>query len=334
MKKYIYLLLVLCCYGIHSFAITEEEIKDYWIDKYLSVSFPLKTIRINSFYGTRTDPFSGKFRQHRGIDLAARYEEVLAMFDGYVKSVGYDRASGKYVTMQFGDYTVSYCHLAEIWVEKNMNIYAGEPVGISGTTGRSTEPHLHITSRLRGHLEDPYKLLEYIRDTKAKAIKALHIDESRIMTPDEFFKEYAYIAMRQQRKYGIPSSVILAQMAFESDWGNSTLAQAGYNFFGIKANSKWLSQGLPYSVHDDDRPNEKFCNFRSPEESMEYHSRLLMSDRYHRCRKYGCKDFHNWLVSIKAAGYATDKDYVAKCERIILKHKLYLYDDLAERTQM
>ena len=38
----------------------------------------------------------------------------------------------------------------------------------------------------------------------------------------------------------------------------------------------------PYSIHDDDRPNEKFCNFLSPEESIEYHSRLLMSDRYAR----------------------------------------------------
>ena len=68
--------------------------------------------------------------------------------------------------------------------------------------------------------------------------------------------------MRQQRKYGIPSSVILAQMALESKWGNSNLAQVGYNFFGIKANQNWLNSGLPYSIHDDDRPNEKFCNFR------------------------------------------------------------------------
>ena len=329
MKKIIVLLLLLCSMGVQSsLAITEDDIKDYWIDKYLSVSFPLKTIRINSFYGTRADPFNGHTRQHGGLDLAARYEEVLAMFDGYVKATGYDRGSGKYVTMQFGDYTVSYCHLSEIWVEKDMKIYAGEPVGLSGTTGRSTGPHLHITSRLRGKLQDPYNLLVYIRDTKQKAVKALHLDEKKIMTPTEFFKEYASIAMRQQRKYGIPSSVILAQMAFESGWGNSNLAQAGYNFFGIKANSRWLREGLPYSVHNDDRPNEKFCNFNSPEE---YHSRLLMSDRYARCWRYGSKDFHHWLLAIKASGYATRSDYVEKCERIILKHKLYLYDDLAEK---
>lgn len=332
MKKYICFILLLFSISIQSSsAITEDEKKDYWIDKYLSVSFPLKSIRINSFFGTRADPFTGRAKHHGGLDLAARYEETLAMFDGYVKAIGYDKGSGKYIVMQCGDYTISYCHLSEIWVEKNMKIYAGDPVGVSGTTGRSTGPHLHITSRLRGQLQDPYDLLVYIRNTKQKAVKALHLDEKKIMTPSEFFKEYADIAMRQQRKYGIPSSVILAQMAFESGWGNSTLAQAGCNFFGIKANQKWLSQGLPYSVHDDDRPNEKFCNFRSPEESVEYHSRLLMSDRYARCWRYGSKDFHHWLLAIKASGYATRRDYAEKCERIIMKHKLYLYDEMAEK---
>jgi len=72
-------------------------------------------------------------------------------------------------------------------------------------------------------------------------------------------------------------------------------------------------------------------NFASPEASMEYHSRLLMSDRYKQCWKYSSTDFHNWLVSIKSAGYATARDYVQKCERIIMKHKLYLYDVAAER---
>lgn len=332
MRIYICLLFLSFYIGIQPLAaISKKEIKDYWIDKYLSVSFPLSSIRINSFFGVRTDPFSGKAKRHSGIDLEARYEEVLAMFDGYVKATGYDSRSGKYVTMQFGEYTVSYCHLSEIWVYRNQRLYAGDPVGVSGTSGRSTGPHLHITSRLRGRLEDPYNLLVFIRGTKLKAIKALNINENKILSPKEFFKQYADLAMRQQRKYGIPSSVILSQMAFESGWGSSSLAQAGYNFFGIKANTQWVSQGLPYSVHDDDSPNEKFCNFTSPEESVEYHSRLLMSNRYRQCWKYSPTDFHNWLLAIKAAGYATRKDYVEKCEQIILQHKLYLYDELAEK---
>ena len=310
---------------------SEESLQDYWIDKYLSVSFPLRNIEISSSFGTRKDPFTGKRRIHGGLDLKAHYEKVLAMFDGSIINIGYDACSGNYIVIKHGDYTVSYCHLSKIWVRKGDIIYAGDPVGISGNTGRSTGPHLHITSRLRGRLEDPYNLLTYIRDVKLQCITALKVNEKTLLSPKDFFKRYAHAAMTQQKKYGIPASVILSQMAIESRWGSSTLAQAGFNYFGIKANRSWLNNGLPYSVHDDDLKGEKFCNFASPEASIEYHSKLLMSDRYKRCRRYSPTDFHNWLVSIKSAGYATARDYVQKCERIIMKYKLYLYDTEASR---
>lgn len=308
-----------------------DNLQDYWIDKYLSVSFPLRNIKVNSSFGRRRDPITGKTRDHCGLDLKAHYEKCLAMFDGSVLNTGSDPTSGNYIIMQHGDYTISYCHLSQIWVRKGDKIFAGDPVGVSGNTGRSTGAHLHITSRLRGRLEDPYNLLTYIRDVKLQCIAALHVNENTLLSPNDFFKKYAHAAMRQQKKYGIPASVILSQMALESRWGSSTLAQAGFNYFGIKANRSWLNSGLPYSVHDDDLKGEKFCNFASPEASMEYHSMLLMSDRYKQCWRYSSTDFHNWLVSIKSAGYATARDYVQKCESIIFKYKLYLYDAAAQK---
>lgn len=44
----------------------KKDMKDYWIDKYLSVSFPLESIRINSTFGSRVDPFTGKHKLHKG----------------------------------------------------------------------------------------------------------------------------------------------------------------------------------------------------------------------------------------------------------------------------
>lgn len=144
-----------------------------------------------------------------------------------------------------------------------------------------------------------------------------------------FFERYAPIAMDQQQKYGIPASVTLSQMAYESGWGQSSLARNGNNFFGIKATPSWINEGKPYSLHDDDKKNEAFCNYSSPMESVEHHSSLLLSDRYKRCRRYSETDYHNWLVSIKAAGYATSNKYVQSCEKIIKSYRLYLYDRLA-----
>lgn len=332
MKIYEYVSLVVLLFSL-PLTMFGRDINDdgYWIDKYLSVSFPLRSIRVNSDFGIRRDPINGSCKLHRGLDLAAHYEEVLAMFDGVVKKVGSDGTSGRYVILQHGDYTISYCHLSKIFVSPKQLVFSGETVGISGSTGRSTGPHLHITVRLRGQIQDPYNLLLYVRDIRKACIVALHIDDSKILTPTDFIKQYAPMAMEQQRRYGIPASVTLAQMAFESGWGNSDLARAGNNYFGIKCSQSWLSRGLPFSLHDDDRPNEKFCNFSSPEESIEYHSRMLMGEHYKRCRRYSPTDYHGWLRGLKACGYATNRKYVDICEDIIRKHKLYIYDWQAER---
>ena len=58
----------------------QDNDREYWIDRYLSVSYPLEQIQITSRYGQRRDPFTGKLANHCGLDLKARNEEVKAMF--------------------------------------------------------------------------------------------------------------------------------------------------------------------------------------------------------------------------------------------------------------
>jgi len=279
----------------------------------------LKHVKVNSPFGTRRDPFTGAKASHNGLDLKAYYEEVYAMFDGTVKKVGADPRSGNYVVLQHGEYTISYCHLSKVRVSEGDDLIAGDVVAISGNTGRSTGSHLHITCRYKGALTDPYTLLLYIGDVRAEACTALlgegvtadidSISQHQRMDRKTFLSHYAPAAMEQQRQYGIPASVTLAQMAFESDWGRSDLARKGNNYFGIKCSPQWLAEGRPYSLHNDDKPDEKFCNYATVEESIDHHSRLLMSDRYKRCHSYPSTDYHHWLLALKAAGYATARDY-------------------------
>lgn len=86
--------------------------------RYLSVCYPLSSIKINSLYGYRKDPFTGKRKFHNGIDLHARSDKVFAMMQGRVLKVGQDKVSGKYVTLQHGSFTVNYCHLSQISVSQ------------------------------------------------------------------------------------------------------------------------------------------------------------------------------------------------------------------------
>ena len=166
MKRLKWMIASLICLPINTLAQGYTEATNYWIDKYQSVSYPLKSIHISSPYGIRADPFTGEKRNHQGIDLVATYEEIYAMFDGFIKTVGYDPIAGYYITLQVGNYTLSYCHLSEIWVKEQETVYAGDALGKTGTTGRATGPHLHLTCRLQGKIENPYLLLTFVRDTQ------------------------------------------------------------------------------------------------------------------------------------------------------------------------
>lgn len=138
--------------------------KEKWLERYMSVSLPLKRIKVTSPFGMRKDPFTGKLRMHNGIDLHARNDEVYAMFPGVVKKVGYDKRSGNYVTLQHGDYTVSYCHLSRVTVKERTPVLAGDVVGITGNTGRSTGEHLHLSCKIKGESLNPQILFQYISD--------------------------------------------------------------------------------------------------------------------------------------------------------------------------
>ena len=152
---------------------TADVRKKTWIDRYLSVSYPLRRIRITSPYGYRKDPFTGKRKFHGGIDLHARSEKVLVMMDGVVVKVGQDKTSGKYVTLQHGNYLISYCHLSRVLAVKGAVVRPRDVVGITGSTGRSTGEHLYITCKLNGKSINPMLLLDFIKATQQECVSAL-----------------------------------------------------------------------------------------------------------------------------------------------------------------
>lgn len=150
-----------------------EGYKKMWVDRYLSVCYPLRKIEVSSPYGYRKDPFTGKRKFHGGIDLHARGDVALAMMAGIVIKTGQDRTSGKYVTLRHGDYTISYCHLSQILTVKGAVVRPRDAIGITGSTGRSTGEHLHITCKLGGRSIDPLLVFDYIESTQRECVAAL-----------------------------------------------------------------------------------------------------------------------------------------------------------------
>jgi len=105
---------------------------------------------LTSSYGYRTDPFTFKKTAHHGIDLAGPYGlEVHCTGEGTVMIAGANRHGyGREVVVDHGyGYTTRYAHLQDILVTRGQKLKRGEVVGLLGSTGRSTGPHLHYEVR-------------------------------------------------------------------------------------------------------------------------------------------------------------------------------------------
>lgn len=134
-------------------------------DRLPAIVSPLRHITVTSPYGLRTDPFTKKKVRHNGLDLKAYYEPAYAMMFGKVINVGRDKRSGLYVTLRHGDFTVSYCHLSKVAVSKGICVRPGAIIALTGNSGRSTGPHLHLTLKKDGKNINPAILLNLIKQT-------------------------------------------------------------------------------------------------------------------------------------------------------------------------
>lgn len=127
-------------------------------------SSPLEndTLLVTSPYGYRADPFTGKRKFHAGTDFRTCSEKVLAMMPGRVEDIGYKKSLGNYIEIEHGDFTVTYGHLHTVVGRKGDYLQAGQSVGISGSTGRSTGEHLHVSVKYKRKSINPYPFILYI----------------------------------------------------------------------------------------------------------------------------------------------------------------------------
>ena len=133
--------------------------------KALALKFPFANPapnrKITSLFGNRIDPFFGKLAMHAGIDFRQKTgSEVKATGAGVVIHAGTAGGYGIMVEIDHGNgITTRYGHLSKLLVKEGDAIDAGDLIALSGSTGRSTGPHLHYEVRRNGGAVDPMRFL-------------------------------------------------------------------------------------------------------------------------------------------------------------------------------
>jgi len=116
---------------------------------------PLRGRIVRSF-GISTDPADGRIATHPGIDIAAEPGTLVrAVGDGIVDETGENELLGKYAILGHAKAKSVYAQLDEVLVSKGAAVKRGEPVGRSGSTGKTASPHLHFGVYVDGVPIDP-----------------------------------------------------------------------------------------------------------------------------------------------------------------------------------
>ncbi len=122
---------------------------------------PVNSGWMSSYFGRRTDPFTGKPANHKGVDFAGKAgSEIIAVADGVVTWSSPRYGFGKLVEINHGNgYSTRYAHNSENLVSVGQEVRKGQTVALMGNTGRATGPNLHFEVLHRGHRVNPVKFI-------------------------------------------------------------------------------------------------------------------------------------------------------------------------------
>ena len=122
---------------------------------------PISRGWLSSYFGMRTDPFTGRRVHHSGIDFAGKLgSDIVAVASGVVTYAGRRSGYGNLVEVNHGKgYSTRYGHCLKIDVKVGDTIKKGQVLAKMGTTGRSTGPHVHFEVLNNGRAVNPKRYI-------------------------------------------------------------------------------------------------------------------------------------------------------------------------------
>ncbi|WP_442577696.1 M23 family metallopeptidase [Mesorhizobium sp. ASY16-5R] len=130
--------------------------------KSLPIANPAPGLSISSTFGVRQDPILGTPALHSGMDFRAPVgSAATATAPGTVTIAGWNGGYGRMVEIDHGNgIATRFAHLSRIEVKEGQKVELGDVVGLTGSSGRSTGPHLHYEVRRDGQAVDPLRFIK------------------------------------------------------------------------------------------------------------------------------------------------------------------------------
>jgi hypothetical protein len=145
---------------------------------------------------------------------------------------------------------------------------------------------------------------------------------------DTFLTKIAPTAQAVGRQWKIPPSVIIAQAALESGWGQAVKGNA---YFGVKQGAS-TAESIAFTTHEVIEGQkvsmvDRFRTYRSMEKATHAYAQFLRDTPRYQQALRDTSDPAKFAEALQHAGYATDPQYAAKLQQIIRRHQLTAYDD-------
>ena len=142
------------------------------VTRQIAFAAPVRGYAINSAFGLRKLAIEAKARAHKGVDIAApKGTSVFTAAEGQVVRTGYDAGGyGNFIEVRHPNgMSTLYGHLSRIDVANGDAVAPGQRIGLVGSTGYSTGPHLHFEVRRGGAQVNPTKVVDRHFEVTVKA---------------------------------------------------------------------------------------------------------------------------------------------------------------------
>jgi murein DD-endopeptidase MepM/ murein hydrolase activator NlpD len=225
--------------------------------------------RITSHFGHRHSPKPGASSDHKGIDFSVPTgTPVKSMRNGRITFAGWAGGYGYLVAVDHGHgLTSRYAHNSALQVKVGDTVTAGQPISLSGSTGMSTGPHLHMEVRQNGVATNPLPFLrenEKLGREPAKATQPAPSSRHSGNGSAGGSLQWAELLNKAGARYGLSPRLLQAVMVQESGgghWDRKGGIKTSYDAQGRLVGALGLMQVMPDMDASETRSGKPYKNY-------------------------------------------------------------------------